>query len=35
MTGMPKAICHHCGETIQEGEERAIAILPNGAPKFF
>jgi hypothetical protein len=35
MYQLPQAICHHCGETIAEGEERATGILPNGVPKAF
>lgn len=32
--GMPQTACHHCGQTIAEGQERATAIII-GIPKNF
>lgn len=31
---MPQTICHHCGEKIPEGSDRAIAIVI-GFPRHF
>jgi hypothetical protein len=35
MNGFPEAKCHNCGQFIEEGQERAIAIMPNGVPRHF